>query len=207
MIEWASMADIIPEGEAAGCKIEHFEVDQRASEFTRIRSMMHPNEYVPPGRYCRLGVNNVLVMSDTQYEKHTNMRFVYQATGDVLIGGLGIGMVLVPVLRKPEVTSVTVVEKQPGVVELVEPAIRASVKEASKLTVVTGDILEWRAPRGARWDTIYFDIWTDCCEDNLDEITKLKRRFCKRLNDGGYMGAWEEGHLRMLRRRDRDRYW
>jgi len=207
MIEWANMADMIPEGQAQGCVIEHFEVSERDSEMTRIRAMMHPNEYVPAGRYCRLGVNKALVMSDTQYEKHTNMQFVYAAKGDVLIGGLGIGMVLVPVLRKPGVKSVLVVEKQPGVVELVEPAIRANVKEADKLTVVTDDILTWKPPRGKRWDTIYFDIWTDCCEDNLDEITKLKRRFCKRLNGGGYMGAWEEYRLRRLRRQDRDRYW
>jgi len=65
--------------------------------------------YIRPGRYARLHVGHVLMMSDTDMERRSNVQVVQQARGHVLIAGLG--MILHPILAKPEVTRVTVVEK------------------------------------------------------------------------------------------------
>lgn len=201
MIDFEAMAGIVPPGECAGCVVDHIDVKPT------MRMFMRRDEYTPEGRYCRLRVNNQLMMTDTQMEKDSNWTFVHKACGEVLVAGLGIGMVLVPVLKKTEVQNVLVVEKHRGVIELVEPAIRKHVKRyAKKLQVVQADILDWKPPPGKLWTTIYFDIWADICTDNLEQVTRLKRKFARRLNRDDFrawMGAWQEHKLR--RRREQER--
>jgi len=181
-------------------RVERFTVDHHES----MMSMLRPGCYVAEGDYTRLFVGETLMMSDTYMERASNIIAVHEARGRMLIAGLGLGYVLVPILRKPEVAHVTVVELVPDVVDLVEPAVRSHVP-GDKLTVVVGDIFTWTPTE--IYDTIYFDVWADICEDNLEDITRLKRRFARRHR--GWMGAWEEQHLRAVRRRSRreERAW
>lgn len=51
--------------------------------------------------------------------------------------------------------------------------------------------------------SIYWDIWPDVCTTNLAEITKLKRRYARRVNPGGRQLAWVEGLLRRQLARDK----
>lgn len=200
--KFKSMVDIVPEGATCNVKIEHFEVSKADSDFTRLRAFQHPGEYVPPGKYVRLRVGGGVMMSDTPMEQDSNSDVMYRANGKVLIAGLGIGMILVPILENPDVTEVTVVEKSSEVLTLVGG--RGKFPNIEKLKLVHADIFEWTLPVGARWDTIYFDIWQDICEDNLEEVTRLKRKFALRLNRDNpqaWMGAWQEENLRYERRR------
>lgn len=196
---FVKMVDYIPEGRQGIAKVEHFEVSEHDSVFAGIR-----REFISPGRYCRLYVDGSLMMSDGDMEHQSNSRAVYQAEGDVLIAGLGIGMILIPILRNPKVRSVLVLEKYRDVIDLVEPPVRAAVRaDADKLTVLKADVFEWTPAKDQKFDTIYFDIWPVICTDQLPEITKLKRKFCRRLRPGGWMKAWQEDHLRSLRRREK----
>lgn len=198
------VAEIVPPGEQGVAKIEHFEVSKRESAFTSIRASIRREEYVPEGKYVRLNIKGQgLMMTDTRMEQSTNSHVVFKAKGKVLIAGLGIGMVLIPILKNPLVTSVTVIEKYQDVVDLVVPALRAKIPEASKLGVIVADALEWTPPKGVKYDTIYFDIWPQICTDNLPEITLLKRRFARRKNPGAWMGAWVEKELRYQDRREK----
>lgn len=87
-------------------------------ESIRLYGIAHPTEHheemeanVP---YVRLfdKMKKQVVMSDTPMEKHTNQEFLDAAHGDVLIAGLGIGLIVMPLLDDPEITSITVVEKE-----------------------------------------------------------------------------------------------
>ena len=128
---YTPVADIVPPGEQGVAKIEHFEIGKKESEFTSMRAAMgRPSEYVPEGKYVRLEVKRGLMMTDTRMEQLTNMAAVRAARGDVLIAGLGIGMVLIPILKKPEVKSVIVIEKYQDVIDLVMPALMAKIPEA-----------------------------------------------------------------------------
>lgn len=210
--EKPTVAEFLPPGKKGIAEVTHFEVSRKESESTRMRAAFgHPNDLVDPGRYARLTVNGCLMMTDTQYEWRSNMHATWKANGDMLIGGLGIGMVLVPILRKPEVKSVLVVEKYQDVIDIVLPALKANVTEASKLTVVCSDILEWKPPTDAKWDAMYFDIWTDVCTDNLKDMSTLKRRFSRRLRKGDglspWIGCWEEEALRYRQRQEKRSGW
>jgi hypothetical protein len=208
-IEWPKMIEVVPEGERGEAKVTHFEVDEKASRFTSLRAAVNmcSGEYVPPGRYARLVVGRDLMMSDTEMEQSTNSCAVYAANGDVLIAGMGLGVMLIPVCRKPEVKSVLVIERSADVIALVEPYVRKFLgKDAEKLIVLNMDIFDLQPPKGKKWDTIWFDIWPNVCEDNLDGLGTLKRRFSKRLNRENpkcWMGAWEEDRLRYLRQQSK----
>ena len=60
-------------------------------------------------------------MSTTPFEQRTNRTAFYDATGRVLINGLGLGMLLAAILRKPDVKRVRVIEHDADVIALVGP--------------------------------------------------------------------------------------
>ena len=193
---FVSIPSILPEKEVGIARIEHFDV---------ARSFWSDREGVRPGRYARLYVGAMLMMSDTDMEHRTNWEVARRAHGRVLIAGLGIGLILTAILDKPEVTSVTVVEKHADVIALVGPYY-----EHPKLTIVCGDIFDWKPVKGTQYDVIYFDIWPDLSTDILGEMATLHRRFARCLdrdNPNCWMDSWCKGELRAQRRRDRYKGW
>jgi hypothetical protein len=196
------MCEIIPEGRSGNVRVEYFEVSEKDHQSTLLRSLFARESPVFPGKYVRLYVGSCLMMSDTQMEQRSNYEILRQARGDVFIAGLGIGLILAPILANPEVTSVTVVEKYAEVIKLVEPALR-KLPGAEKLTIVQADVLEWKPPKGQTWDVLYFDIWPDICVDNLEEMATLHRRFARRKRPGGWMDSWQKQELQSIRARER----
>jgi len=200
--EFVPMHTIIPPGRSGDVSIEHFEVNAAASRATQMRAAFgHPDEYVEPGTYCRLLVGGGVMMSDTRNEQRTNTAVIREARGRVLIAGLGIGMVVVPIARKPEVSSIAIVEKSPDVIALVAPHLLKATQ--GKLQVIEADIFEWKPAKGSSYDAIYFDIWANICTDNLDGMGKLHRRFCHYRSKGGWMDSWERDLLKYRRGQER----
>lgn len=193
-MRFPSVVDIVPEGECGLAKIEHYEVGEPSQ-----RWLLHPQEYVAPGWYCRLLLGGYgIVMSDTQMEQDSNYGVVSHSHGKVLIAGLGIGMILRPILAKADVDSILVVEKSQDVIDLV-----AEHYADPKLSVVCADIHKWQPAEGERFNTIYFDIWGDICVDHLKEIGRLHRRGRRWLDctdPEAWIASWQANHLRRLRR-------
>lgn len=199
---FAEMTKIVPPSAQGVARVEHFEVSERDSRMTSFR----PRDFVAAGKYARLYVGQSLMMSDTHFEHRSNYGVVNQAHGDVLIAGLGLGMIVVPILAKREVKSVLVVEKFADVIGLVEPALR-KLPGGEKLTTLEADALEWKPPAKQKWDTIYFDIWPDVCTDNLEQIAMLHHRFASRKRPGGWMDSWMADTLRHRRREEKRSGW
>jgi hypothetical protein len=108
-----------------------------------------------------------------------------------------------PILAKPEVETVTVVEMNPHVIKLVEPCLRKR-PESAKLTVIEADIFSWEPPKGMKWNFLYFDIWPNICTDNLEEMAKLHRKFARRkTSKSAFMDSWMRGSLQSQNRADK----
>lgn len=189
-MNWPDVSQIVPEGTQGIAKIEHFTVSRREEQ---LRAILHPDEYIPPGRYVRLLINGEIAMSNTPMEQRTNQFVVWKAKGDVLIAGLGIGLILSPILAKTEVRHVTVIEKYQDVIDLVAPYYASP-----RLTVICADIFMWKPSE--KFDTIYFDIWPAITVDNLEDIAVLHRRGAHWKKPGAWMDSWNAEHLRYLRR-------
>jgi len=191
-----NMADIIPVGVSGPCEVDHFRITKDTFQGFGV-------ERTRPGLYARLKVLGGTMMSDTDMELRTNYEAVRCATGDVLIGGLGLGMITLPIVLKPEVSSVTVVEISRDVIALVEPHIRAATgMDAGKLTVIHADVKRWKPTRsGRQFDFAYFDIWEHICIDDLQERKDLHVAVRRYLRKGGRATSWEFERMKSMARR------
>lgn len=205
------MHEILPEVRNDGVLINHYRVDDAETRFDMMRAAMNGDPFAmtdPTRTYCRLGVKTedgwVLMMSDTDLEHQTNMRFLSAATGDVFIAGLGLGMIVHPLLKKDGVTSVTILEKYQAVIDAVGPTL-----DDPRVTILRGDVDEWTPKKGTVYDTIYFDIWPDRSEDNFPQINRLHRQWRKFLRDRkkSWIGSWWHVEAKVMRERDRRAGW
>jgi spermidine synthase len=202
------MIEVLKPREVGTVKIEHYKISEQEAKFAQLRAAINARreEYVEQGSYVRLRINNAVAMSDTAMEQESNLDFILNVNGNVLIAGLGLGMILIPAIRKNEVKRIEVIEKNADVIHAVEMQIRSYILNREfnkKFSIIHGDIFKYKPEKGRKWDTIYFDIWNDICTDNLVEITKLKRKFARRLNRENpecWMGAWQEDNLRYYKR-------
>jgi hypothetical protein len=199
---YKNMVEILPEGKIGDFEVSHFEMTEDDVRLARVLDIFnHDCECVglEPGRYVRLTYNKHIWMSDTWMEKHTNDYFVRKANGDVLVAGLGIGLIITAIQSKEDVRSITVVEKNKEVIDLVLPHL-----PKEKLTVVHADIFDYRPER--KYDTIYFDIWPDISVDNYDDMKRLHRRFCRGLNrenPKAWMSSWRKSYVQGLVRSEK----
>ena len=128
---------------------------------------------VAEGEYVRLFVNGSLAMSNTDMGVRTDRGFMLDAHGDVLIGGLGIGGIVFCIQDKPEVNSITVLEKSQDVIDL----IMSQQTFNEKVKIICADVFEWKPMPDYRYDCIYMDIWNTISRDEYEQMKTLKRRY------------------------------
>lgn len=162
---YKNMSEILSPAENGSAKIEKFEIKK-----DNVRAML---DGICPGNYVRLIHQGNLVMSNTAMEERTNRKFCANSYGDVLIGGLGIGMILLAIQDKEQVRSITVLEKYQEVIDLVAPQLPIN----SKVHIICADVFEWKPEKGQKFDCIYMDIWNFVNSDVYDEMKLLKRKF------------------------------
>lgn len=163
---WKDMSAILTDGRNGDWSIEHYLITEN-----NIRAMF---DGIPIGEYVRLTHRGKCVMSNTPMEKRTNSDFVVRAHGDVLIGGLGIGMIILPIQEGEDVRSITVLEKSREVIDLVKNQLPLN----KKVNVVNADVFACKPQNGKRFDCIYMDIWDGInTEIYKNQMIPLKRRY------------------------------
>ncbi len=199
--QFVPMYKILSEGKTKNFELSQRKITKKDVAFAKIREIIHPRE-IPP----KIGTLMVLtrkesildcVMSDAEYEKITNRTIVRVARGNVLIAGLGLGMILMPLLKNKDVKKITVIEKEQELIDLISPKIKKHDKK-NKLQVIQGDINEIELPKEQKFDVIYFDIWDNVCGDNYQQMKDLKKKFSKNRAKGSTVLCWEEKHTRKL---------
>lgn len=184
-LSWMKQRYPVPEGKSGDWSVKQFTVSEEAAAAGKLRAMMNRSamrRWVPAGTYTGIYRGGAIIMSDTPDEIRDLSELYFNASGDVLINGLGLGVAARIALAKPKVTSVTVVEKSTDVIALVAPHI-----EHPKLTVINADAFAWAPPRGARYAAAWHDIWDDISGDNLPEMKQLHRKYAKRAD---WQGSW-----------------
>lgn len=186
---WDEYKVDVPEGQMGDWAVERFEITEAAAKLYNLRATLHGFGYrgVRPGNYTKLTHNAQIIMSDTPAEIRDHLEVIRKAAGNVLLNGLGLGLVLRACLLKPEVDHITVIEIAPEVIALVEPHLRKQFDD--KFTVHEADALFWQAPNNSRWDVVWHDIFDTICADNLPIMTRLKRRYGSRCS---WQGCWAE---------------
>lgn len=182
--------------------IEHFELSEEKVKSEKMRAMFNGSYRevysLEAGKYIKLIDKNrhEIVMSNTAMELETNSGFVNVASGNVLIGGLGLGLVVMAIQSKKEVKKILVCEKEKDIIELVQKKLPFN----KKVTVLHKDIFDLTPEKG--FDTIYFDIWNGICGDNYEDMKVLHRKWRRKLNEGGWMDSWRFKDCKRLKLQD-----
>jgi hypothetical protein len=203
------MHTILTDGMDGNAELQIYELSQfEAAKYNLAQAVgSTPEMVIQPGKYVRLLVDRDLMMTDAPHEAHSNRDIIDGAKGNVLIAGLGLGMILIPILLKQKVKTVTVIEKSQGVINLVGPRMLAWREhqgvigaKPAPLIIVHGDAETWEPPLPLKWDIIYLDIWPTIDTRNLPQIARLKRKYRKYLSPGGWLGVWVEKVIQKRRR-------
>lgn len=130
------------------------------------------------------------MMSDYPDEKITNQKFLDKAHGDVLIFGLGLGLIVFPLIDDDNINSITIVEKDPELPFLVG-AIIESFDSFSKVKIENGDAFTHVDKLNQKYDTIYFDIWSKITDESFEEMERLHETYSPSLKSkDSYIDSW-----------------
>jgi len=172
----------IPNGESGNYKV------QQCTETTGEPSWLNYVNYrnISPGNYTvlyrKFGNSWLNIMQDTEQEYGEHDWLTSRMSGHILIAGLGIGMIHIPLLASSDVTSVTVVEKEQDVIDLVWPYC----EKDDRYTLVHDDIETWVPPEGSYWDYAWFDAWVFNNEMSYeDHMALMQERYSDYIGSSG----------------------
>lgn len=149
---------------------------QEPGEYTGLWHLTQKTLHQPPGE---------MVMHDRLCELNTHLNFMLRAHGNVLITGLGLGCVVRGTLLNSRVDSITVVERDAQIIEMVWPHMPAD----PRLKLVHECALEF-SKKAPRYDTAWHDLWDneDKGEPHLQVIhAELLATLAHKVRD---QGAW-----------------
>lgn len=130
-----------------------------------------------------LSEQGIGVWMTTGFQELAQMDEVVQSKkigGHVLIGGLGLGVIATLLNHKPNVTSVTVVERNKSLIKLIQPFLDPNIK------IVHRDLFSFlKTMTKDQFDSAYFDIWQGTGEaewvDLVVPIYRLARQKIKSI--------------------------
>jgi hypothetical protein len=193
-MEKPKMIDYLPEYEDDEIQIVKFTLNESFVTLMKLRdelSNRNENDSLEAGDYIKLSIKEPfmqLQMSDTAMEWDTNQEFIKKAKGDILIGGLGIGFILIPIVNNPKVKSITVIEENKNIATKVYEFLKPHLND--KVKVICASVEDYIPDM--EYDVIYMDIWPTICGDNYDEMVNLKRQYHRYLKEDGWFGCWCE---------------
>ena len=188
-------------------ELDHFSLTEEQVKSIRMRAMfnMYSNPFAQydyrikaSDTFTRLCKGKAVWMSNTPMEQGTNRDFLRHAYGDTFLAGLGIGMLVLPLLKAPEVTSLHVVELEEDVIKIFMEA--ASGLDLSKLTVHHGDAFKPEEfLNGHKFNSLYFDIWKSIDSDNYPETKELYKTYRKHIDyksSKPFVDFWVRDYIR-----------
>ena len=122
---------------------------------------------------------------------------IKDASGDVLVCGLGLGYYPYMVSIKNDVRSVTIIENDENVINIFKQHILPQFECKEKINIIKDDALKYLAKQNKKYDYVFIDLWHDA-NDGLPLYIKLKKIENKNKENFHY---WLETSLICLYRR------
>ena len=180
-------------------KINNIELKNFTITDKSVRAIM---DGIPIGTYVRLCDGKKVLMSNTPMEYRTNTEFIINANGNVLIAGLGIGLIITEIQDQDNIKSITVIEKNKDIIDI----IKRQIPFNDKVKIINADVWNWIPKNGTMYDTIYLDIWSYVNSNIYEtEMIPLKNKFKKYLidkkfNKDAFIACWAEYEAKNNRR-------
>ncbi len=173
----------IPEGTEGDYAVAHYTnetTDRHWQVYREMKSEPYDSHTVLIKESCVMPI-----MQDSQAEYNEHQWLWDNATGHVLIGGLGLGMIHQALIDNPDVTSVTIVELEQDVVDLVWD----HCTKDDTFTLVVADFETWNPPAGSSFDTVWGDTWlSDNTMDLRQYRTLITNKYSQYTTNIGFWG-------------------
>lgn len=174
------LVDLIPNNKIGDFAVTDFEVSEKQAEINKVINPRH----IIAGYYKRLSYKrNVTIMTNSPQEISEITNLCKQAFGDMLIIGLGLGVMIDLLLENDKIKSITIVEKNIEVINLVYP----SFKHIKMLSIINEDAFDYQPKRN--FDHIWHDIWNSVFLGYKKEMITLKEKY---KNYGTCQWCWSE---------------
>lgn len=180
------MSQILKEGTCQGYKIAKSKVPMGhvLRTYDPRRGRLYEDVFDSDFRIVTLKCKDDIWMSDTPLEQESYKPAVEKARGNVLICGLGIGLLPTFIKDKPEVKHIDIVEISKCVIKLVWEQIRTP-----KMEIIHGDAWKYLAKSPKKYDFIHVDIWGSITAPIL-EVRKAREAALNCLKPNGDVHCW-----------------
>lgn len=132
------------------------------------------NGYFPQElAYLAVLKDDIVWMSTDPNEINTMQPCIDEAKEHVLAFGLGLGYFPIMCATKPNVNKVTVVEKDPAIINIFKKHILPLFAFKEKIEIIQGDAFEYAKRDLKEYDYLFIDIWHNP-EDGLPMYLKFK---------------------------------
>ncbi len=182
-----SIMSSIPVGKKNNWEVKQFIVSEDDAKSFNIGLIFSRQSWreIKASTYTKLTNNGAVIMSDTPAEKSDHTQIIWNATGSMLFNGLGLGWIVEACLQKKEVKHITVIEIEPDIIELVGSYLLK--KYPNRLSIIQANALNWKPPKGVRYDCVWHDIWPTICGDNYESMKRLRRKYGQKTK---WQDAW-----------------
>jgi spermidine synthase len=127
-----------------------------------------------------LWIDNERWMLDSPEELAAIDKHTKTARGNCYVGGLGLGLVLKPLIENLLVTHIDVVEINKEVIEVVGPKFKHN-----KISIYHGDVSNLYP--NPCYDWIYFDVWMVTPIEDIERYKKIASQY---LTPDGVCEVW-----------------
>ena len=149
--------------------IDDITVDKNYIEVSRI------GYFDKPFSYLTVKKDDVVWMSTDPNEINTMKESIDEASGDVLAFGLGLGYFPIMCAVKPNVKSVTVVEKDKNIIDIFNKHILPLFEHKDKIKIICADAYDYVNRNDlSKFNYLFIDIWHNA-EDGLPLYLKFRR--------------------------------
>lgn len=172
---------------------DDIDIDKDYVEVSRIGYFKEPFSYLAVMK------DNVVWMSTDPNEINTMKQPISGAKGRVLTFGLGLGYFAIMCAKKEDVSSVTIIEKDPKIIEIFKKHILPTFEFKDKIHIIEADAIDYTRKNNLSdlYDYLFIDIWHNP-EDGLPLYLKFKRLL---KNEKLVVSYWlEKSILAMYRR-------
>lgn len=118
-------------------------------------------------------------MSITPHEVESQELGCIYANGHTVVMGLGLGWIAANMALNEKVSKVTVIEKDPSVIELFEKSGALNSMPAGaveKINIVCADAMTWIPEDNEKVDFLYADIWLKLAQDScINDVKQMQK--------------------------------
>jgi hypothetical protein len=146
--------------------------------------LVEDTAYESNKEYCYLlNKNGEFIMSNSNSMLKFYKPYLDEINGEVLIFGLGLGVIILPLLNDPSITKIDVVEIDLNMIDYVYEKRIKSLDINNKINIINQNVFNHTTTN--TYDYILMDIWSEIKSNTNEEINFLINKFTPNLKENG----------------------